>query len=254
MRSQIYNQAKYYEIAFSFINAKKQADLFEKFIRTYSRIKVRRILDIACGTALQLRELAKRGHITIGLDVNSQMIRYLKKTSLAEKLDIEVVKADMNAFKLKKRVDFAYIMMGSIVYAKNNDLFLSHLKSVASSLRSGGLYLIENIPIHWTDPTFFKKQTWITKKEGVEIKTTYQILPKNPLKQEITQILKMEIKNNGIEREFIDKDDLKIIFPEEIKLLIEKNNEFEFLGFFHRNKVKLLKEISPNNILVLRKK
>lgn len=30
MKSQIYDQAKYYEIAFSFIDSKKQCDLFKK--------------------------------------------------------------------------------------------------------------------------------------------------------------------------------------------------------------------------------
>jgi len=35
MKSQIYNQAKYYEIAFGFIDAKKQGDLFEKLRTKY---------------------------------------------------------------------------------------------------------------------------------------------------------------------------------------------------------------------------
>lgn len=61
MKSQIYDQAKYYEIAFSFIDAKKQGDLFEQLIKKYSKTKVKTVLDLGCGTALQLRELARRG-------------------------------------------------------------------------------------------------------------------------------------------------------------------------------------------------
>jgi hypothetical protein len=38
MKSQIYKQAKYYEIAFSFVDAGKQANLFEEFIKKYSKI------------------------------------------------------------------------------------------------------------------------------------------------------------------------------------------------------------------------
>ena len=68
MKSQIYNQAKYYEIAFSFVDSEKQADLFEKFIKKYSKTGVKSVLDLACGTALQLREMAKRGYKSIGLD------------------------------------------------------------------------------------------------------------------------------------------------------------------------------------------
>ncbi len=44
MKPQIYNQPKYYEIAFSFVDAKKQVELFEKFIKKYSEIEVKKIL------------------------------------------------------------------------------------------------------------------------------------------------------------------------------------------------------------------
>lgn len=85
MKSQIYNQAKYYEIAFSFVDSERQADLFEKFIKKYSKTGVKSVLDLACGTALQLREMAKRGYKSIGLDASSKMLDYLKCES--EKMD-----------------------------------------------------------------------------------------------------------------------------------------------------------------------
>ncbi|MDP2736390.1 MAG: class I SAM-dependent methyltransferase [bacterium] len=254
MKSQIYNQAKYYEIAFSFVNQAKQVDLFEKFIKKFSKVKVKSILDIACGPALQLEEMAKRGYKTIGLDANSKMLNYLKSKSFEKGLKIETVKADMNNFRLKQKVDFAYIMMGSIIYTKNSKLFFSHLNSVADSLKSGGLYLIENLAINWADQAFLKPQLWIIKQDGIRVKTTHQILPKDPLAQIVTQILKLEINDNGKKMKFVDTDDLKITFPEEFKLLVEKNGRFEFIGFFEREKVRILKKISPNNIVLLRKK
>jgi SAM-dependent methyltransferase len=254
MKSQIYNQARYYEIAFSFIDSKKQADLFEKFIKKYSKIEVRSVLDLACGTALQLREMAKRGYKSIGLDANLKMLNYLKSESRKKGLKVEAVKNNINSFKLKEKVDFVYMMMGSIIYTKNNDLFLSHLNSVASSLNDGGLYLIENLAINWADSSFFKPQSWTMKQDKIKVKTIYQIIPKNPLKQIVTQTLKMEVEDNGERMEFIDKDDLKIIFPEELKLLLDKNGKFELIGFFERDKMKLLRSVSPDNIVLLRKK
>ena len=254
MKSQIYDQAKYYEIAFSFVDSEKQADLFEKFIKKYSKTGIKSVLDLACGTALQLREMAKRGYKSIGLDASSKMLDYLKYESEKNGLKVDTIKANINNFKLKEKVDFAYIMMGSIIYVKNNELFLSHLNSVADSLNSGGLYLIENLAINWADPSFFKPQRWIMKEGKIKVKTTYQIIPKNTLEQTVTQILKMEVDDNGKKMEFIDKDDLKIIFPEELKLLVDKNSKFELIGFFERNEMKLLKNVSPDNIVLLRKK
>lgn len=221
MKSQIYNQAKYYEIAFSFINQTKQADLFEKFIKKFSKVKVKSILDIACGTALQLEEIAKRGYKTIGLDSSAKMLDYLKSKALKKNLKIETVKANMNNFKLKQKIDFAYIMMGSIIYVKNNELFLSHLNSVADSLNSGGLYFIENFIINWADQSFLKSQFWTMRQNGIRVKTTYQLLLQDPLRQIVTQTLTLEVNDNGKKMKFLDKDDLKIIFPEEFKLLVD---------------------------------
>ncbi|HRZ95627.1 MAG TPA: class I SAM-dependent methyltransferase [Candidatus Moranbacteria bacterium] len=253
MKSQIYDQAKYYEIAFSFIDAKKQGDLFEEFIKKYSKRKVKTVLDLGCGTALQLREMAKRGYGAIGLDASAKMLDYLRRELLADGAKIETVKADMNKFSLKQKVDFVYIMMGSISYTKNNKLFLSHLNSVAEYLNSGGLYLIENLTINWADPKFWKPQIWTMRRGKIKVRTTYQPIPKDLLSQTVTQTIKLKVDDNGKRMEFIDKDELKIIAPEELKLLVEKNGKFEFIGFFERYKARPLRKISSDNIALLRR-
>lgn len=254
MKSQIYDQARYYEIAFSFIDPKKQGNLFEGFIKKYGKIKVNSVLDLGCGTALQLREMARRGYHAIGLDASAKMLEYLKVKAEREGLKIETIKADMNNFKLKEKVDFAYIMMGSIVYTKNNALFLTHLNSVASSLNSGGLYLIENLSINLADPKFWKPQKWTMRRGKTKVKTIFQVVPKDLLSQIVTQTIKFEVDDNGKKVEFMDKDDLKIIAPEELKLLVEKNGQFEFVGFFERYSTKPLQKISSDNIALLRKR
>jgi hypothetical protein len=55
----VYDQPLYYEIAFSYQDVKRQVDFFEEVARKYSKVPVRRFLDIACGPSPQLRELAK---------------------------------------------------------------------------------------------------------------------------------------------------------------------------------------------------
>lgn len=47
----VYDEPLYYESAFSFVDAEKQVDLFEKFIKAHSRIKVKKFPDIGCGPA-----------------------------------------------------------------------------------------------------------------------------------------------------------------------------------------------------------
>ena len=121
---EIYKHPLYYEIAFGFIDSKEQIDSFEKIITKFSKIKVKRFLDIACGPSLQLREAAKRGYEAVGLDSSSEMLTYLQQKAQEEGVKIETLHGDMCKFRLKKKVDFAFIMMGSLD-VESNEKFLS---------------------------------------------------------------------------------------------------------------------------------
>ena len=46
----IYKMPLYYEVAFGFVDVKKQLALFEEFIERKSKIEVKRFLDIGCGS------------------------------------------------------------------------------------------------------------------------------------------------------------------------------------------------------------
>ena len=246
----VYNQPLYYEIAFSFINPKKQVIFFEKLIKKYSKIKVKRVLDIACGPSLQLREMSRRGYESVGLDSSSQMLRYLKQKTKEEGVNIETVKDDMGNFRLDKKVEFAFIMMGSISNIESNEDLLSHLDSVANSLKKGGLYLIENFRLDWSS----KSQSWVMKRAGIKVKTAFQTKLKNMLSQIALDTITMVVNDNGKKLRFSECSLTKHIFPEELKTLIELNGKFDFLGFFDHFKMKELKEAKNENIILLRRK
>lgn len=254
---EIYKQPLYYEIAFDFVNPKKQVDNFEKIIKNFSKIKVRRFLDIACGPSLQLREIIRRGYEGIGLDSSFQMLQYLEKKLKEEKFKIEIVKADMVNFKLKKKADFVFIMMGSLNFGSNYE-FLSHLNSVSSSLNKGGLYLIQNQILNWKNPV---KQQWTSKRGEITVKTIFEWKFKNIIDQMYEEKIILHINDNGKKEKIINKKDLKFIFPQEFRTLVEINRKFEFLGWWHGNcntwhlDVPLKEnKISKGNIILLRRK
>lgn len=82
----ICNKPLYYEIAFDFVDIKKQVQLFEKLIKKYSKLNkpAKRVLDICCGPSLQLRYLAKQGYECYGLDSSRSMLKHLRKSAKAE--------------------------------------------------------------------------------------------------------------------------------------------------------------------------
>jgi SAM-dependent methyltransferase len=225
---EIYRNPLYYEIAFSFFDVRKQVDTFELIIREFSKIRVKRFLDVACGPSLQLREIARRGYEAVGLDIVPEMLNYLCRKAKMEGLRIGTVQADMCDFRLKKKADFAFVMMGSLV-VESDEKLLSHFDSVARSLNSGGLYFIQNKAVDWT---VTGEQTWSMEREGITVKTTFNSHWKDILNQVYTEELTLEVDDHGRKIQFEAKEDLKFVFPQEFKTLIRLNGKFEFLGWW----------------------
>lgn len=254
----MYEHPLYYEIAFSFFDVKKQVDTFELIIKEFSKTKVKRFLDIACGPSLQLRETAKRGYKAVGLDLAPQMLRYLSEKAKEEGLRIETVQADMSNFRLEKKVDFAFIMMGSLVF-KSNEGFLDHLDSLAYSLEKGGLYFIQNKTVDWIRSV---EQSWDMERDGIKVKTTYKTHWKDILNQICTEEIVLEVNDHGKEMRFERIEDLKFTFPQEFRALVELDKQFEFLGWWEGTEstwyldkpLEKAKPLNNINMVLLRRK
>jgi SAM-dependent methyltransferase len=252
-----YAEPLYYEIAFGFVDPARQADLFLTHARRHARIEARSFLDVGCGPALQLRELARRGHRAVGLDRSPRMLSYLRAKAREEGTEIETVRGDMRSFRLDRKVDFAFIMMGTIAYLRNNDEFLSHLRSVARAVKRGGLYLIENMKLDWAGDggrSMFGGQVWTAQRDGVEVRTSYGVKLGDALSQTLDETLTMEVDDHG-ERVFLrDSARTKLVFPEEFKALVRLEGSFEFVGWFERLTARRLKTASFDNIALLRRR
>jgi len=256
---EIYEGPAYYEIAFSFFDVKKQVDTFELIVREFSERKVKRFLDVACGPSLQLREIAKRGYKAVGLDSSPHMLRYLSGKANEEGLRIDTVRADMSNFRLEKKADFAFIMMGSLVF-RSNEEFIDHLDSVANSLKKGGLYFIQNKIVDWTR---IAEQSWTMERDGIVVRTTYSFaFWKDVLNQIYTERGVLEINDHGQTKKLVSEEDLKFIFPQEFKALVKLHGKFEFLGWWEGNEstwfldkpLERSKTLSNINMVLLRKR
>ena len=248
----IYNEPFYYEIAFDFVDIPAQIDLFEEFIGEYSRIEVKRFLDICCGPSLQLREIARRGDQAVGLDLSSCMLQYLSHRFAEEKLTLETIEANMNDFVPEKRVDFAFIMMGSFQFPDTKNL-LAHLDKAAGALNRGGLYLIENMALDW--PNLSRKPPqWSMERDGIIVDTTYRMTPVDTLEQTSREKLVLEVDDHGRKIKYEDERIIRNIFPQEFLALLQLNGKFEFIGWFERFTAKrLVQAVMDNNVLLRRK-
>ena len=76
---QVYDNPKYYEIAFSFRDIPKEVDFIEQIIAKESKIPVKSFLEIASGNSPHMKELCKRDYSYIGLELSKQMIEYSRE-------------------------------------------------------------------------------------------------------------------------------------------------------------------------------
>jgi hypothetical protein len=60
----VYDYARYYEIAFGFRDFEREVDFFEASIRKFSGVKVRQVFEMAAGPCSYLEEWHRRGYLS----------------------------------------------------------------------------------------------------------------------------------------------------------------------------------------------
>jgi len=228
----LYDHPRYYDLGFSFRDIAAEVDLFEDAFRRFSRIPVRRVLELSCGVAPHMKELARRGYEYAGLDINPNMIAYV--TDRAETLGLRprLELGDMRDFSLPYEVDFVFIMCGSL-YVQSTPDMLRHLDSVARALKPGGLYFLDwCINFEWcTAPR--TDQTWTIEKEGVKISVQFNLEVADRAEQLARHILTAQVDDGGKKLALESTDIVRVILPQEFLLLVEKSQAFEFIGWWN---------------------
>jgi SAM-dependent methyltransferase len=228
----LYDYPVYYETAFSFRDIRREADVFDECTKQYSKIPVRRVLELGAGTAPHIGEWARRGIEYVGIDTNEKMLDYAR--SKAEKLQITATlqKADMRSFSLHRTVDFAYTMLGSL-FAQTTEDLNSHFNSVGKSLNPGGLYFLDwCVNFQWADPSY-ADQTWKIEQGPVKIDVRFRSEVLDRAAQTVKNTLIANIDDAGKLLKLETEDVVRTIFPQEFLLLMERSKKFEFLGWWN---------------------
>jgi len=248
----LYKNPKYYEIAFSFRNISNEVDFFEKAIKKFSKVKVRKIFELASGNSPYLEEWHKRGYKYYGLDLNREMLNFVEARAKEKEIKTRLFRANMNKFSLgKTKVDLIYVLLGSL-YVKSNDDFFNHLDSVAKVLKSGGLYVLDGVV--WFNILSDNKQRWTISKQGIKIKTTFRAKVVDPTTQIFREDVILDILDHEEKKQLRSNDIRKFFFPQEFLALIKCHNKFKFLGWFDNFDINKPATPKGRQIVVLRKK
>jgi SAM-dependent methyltransferase len=251
-----YSAPRLYEIAFD-MNRKGEVDFLAHCFRKYARVPVRRVLDIACGTGPHLVRLAARGYDMVGLDLSPSNIEFLGERIAAAGHAAELVVGDMTRFRLSRPVDAAICMQDSQGHLLTNEQLLTHLRCVARSLRRGGVYVFDRyMASSWTDPA--RSWSWSRRRGPLIVRASFSALHDvNPVSQVFRERMTLEAIENGTRRVYRQTHLSRMVFPQELRALVELAGGFEFVQWFFGFKPHQVLERSRHPLLmvvVLRKR
>jgi hypothetical protein len=247
---QVYDNPKYYELAFSFRDIPKEVDFIEQIIAKESKIPVKTFLEIASGNSPHMKELCKRGYDYVGLELNEMMIEYARDIVKKSALSAEIVKGDMIKFSLPKVVDCVLLFLGSF-YINSDEELRDHLDSVASVVRKGGLYILDAAVSFYAGDV--RTQTWEMTEGKTKVTTTYDMKWKDEKKGLSEAKITLDVDDDGrmMKMEHIEKR--KIYLADEFIKRASDTGKWEHVGSFSDFDMNKKPYESGRNILVLRR-
>lgn len=244
----LYDYPHYYEIAFSFRDISKEVDIFEECIKRFSGIPVKNMLELACGSAPHMPELVRRGYSYIGLDLNDVMLDFARRR-VSEKYKAELLNADMLDFKLPRRVDFAFILLGSL-YAANTSELTSHFDTVARALQKGGLYFLDWCVEFESLASKNPEDTWVIERDGITIRTNVSYEPLSNVEQTFVETITLEVDDYGKRRVIREESVRRAIYPQEFLRIIDARKDFEFVGWWNNWELEYPLKAWPSSVKI----
>ena len=230
--SEIYDHPKYYEIAFSFRDIPAEVALFEECFKRFSKIPVKSVLELGCGNSPHMEELIKKGYQYNGLDLSQAMLKYTREKASRINAQVNLIHRDMLDFSLEEKVDFVYILLGSLC-AKNTSELITHFDSVGRVLRKGGLYLLDWC-VEFDPPRLGESDvSWDMEKGDIKVKTTVSWKSINKAEQTFEETIAFEIDDHGKKQNITGTDLKRAIYPQEFLFFISNHKHFEFMGWWN---------------------
>ena len=126
----------------------RDARVIEKLTRQYvpnSGLGAMRLLEPASGTGRYQIALARRGHHTTGIDLDSGMLAFARQRAQEHEVShlVAHITADMRTFAPPKpRCNAAFNLINSIRHLLSDAAMAKHMAAVGKALVPGGVYIV----------------------------------------------------------------------------------------------------------------
>ncbi|RME29091.1 MAG: class I SAM-dependent methyltransferase [Candidatus Zixiibacteriota bacterium] len=230
-KTMLYDYPQYYEAAFSFRDVAWEADFLKQVIDRHAVVPVRTVLEIACGHAPHAGELSRLGYRYVGLDKNPHMLAYAREKWRELNPPPEFIQGDMVSFELPTKVQFAYVMLGSL-YLNTDEEMQSHFAAMARCLEPGGLYFLDWC-VQFTEPLTRQLSNSVElNRDGINIKSEFNTRLIDAARQLYEEIWTVHVNDHGQEKTLRTVERNRAIFPQEFLLFVKTQTDFRFVGWW----------------------
>lgn len=140
-KAEWYDYPQYYDLGFQ-DETEKEIEFLQNAVERFGTGGFRRVLEPGCGTGRLVVGLAQNGFEVTGFDLNPSALKYLEKQLKQRGLSATIYLQDMSKFEVTQPYDMVLNTFNTFRHLLKEDEALSHLKSVARSLRRGGLFFL----------------------------------------------------------------------------------------------------------------
>lgn len=217
--------ADQYDVLYQEKDYESECTMIEEAFRRYSRLPVKSILDLGCGTGNHAIPMARKGYKVTGVDRSQQMLDRARSKLLSIQSSIPCPPSfqlgDLRNLKLRKRCDAVLMMFAVLGYQVTNADVLAALKSVHRHLRPGGVFIFDV----WHGPAVLAirpgdRAKIIPTEGGQLIRITSGSLDVN---QQLVSVHYALFQHRGkqVVSETSETHNMRFFFPLELELLLE---------------------------------
>ncbi|HEY1723622.1 MAG TPA: class I SAM-dependent methyltransferase [Magnetospirillaceae bacterium] len=234
--NEVYQRARYYDIAFS-RDVTREVDFLSEFFSRHAGRPLRSMLDIACGPGYHARIFAKRGVEAHGLDLRPEMVDFARDEAEAAGVTANWFAADMRSFDLDEPVDLALNSYDSIDCLSTDEELIDHFRTVARNLTPDGLYIFELTHPRDCFLWNYGNHRYAGERNGTKVEIVW--VPDgrkvDALNQAIESNIVMRVQEHGETKEFHDHARENMRLPREFASIAKRSGALEvdrFLGDF----------------------
>ena len=126
-----------------FLNVGEELDFLKFAFDSFAKIKVKRIMDVGCGTGRHYVPLTQAGYDIAGVDPSENMLNKLRDKLKALNINPQIIVKDMREIDFNMQFDAVICMNSAFLYMLTDEDILKALKAFQRALNDGGLVIID---------------------------------------------------------------------------------------------------------------